>query len=102
MNGPMAKTPTVHVNLRLPPDLHRALVEEAAAQDPPMSLNSGIVNMLRGALSKQHDVMKSLRNEWQGLPQREKDERAFRMLRAFLQSLEKSDEPVAKKKKDVA
>ena len=45
----MAKTPTVNVNLRLPPELHRALVELAASHE--LSLNSEIIAHLREGLS---------------------------------------------------
>jgi hypothetical protein len=44
----MAKTPTVNINLRLPPELHRTLVELAASQDH--SLNSEIIALLHKAL----------------------------------------------------
>jgi hypothetical protein len=42
----MAKTPTVHVNLRLTPDLHRQLVKWAARRQPKHSLNTEIVSRL--------------------------------------------------------
>ena len=46
----MAKAPTVNLNLRLPPELHQALVESAEAQNPPVSLNREIIRLLSDAL----------------------------------------------------
>ena len=42
----MKKTKTVSINLRLPADLHKALVEAGASNSPPTSLNSEILSRL--------------------------------------------------------
>jgi hypothetical protein len=47
----MIKPTTVNLNLRLPPELHQALVESAAAQNPPLSLNREIIRLLSDALA---------------------------------------------------
>jgi hypothetical protein len=53
-----AKTKTVSINLRLPADLHKALVKAGTSGSPPRSLNSEI-------LSRLHDSFEAaaLKNE---------------------------------------
>jgi hypothetical protein len=41
-----AKTKTVSINLRLPADLHKALVKAGTSGSPPRSLNSEILSRL--------------------------------------------------------
>jgi hypothetical protein len=44
----MPKETTINLNLRLPPELHRQLIDSAAARHPrPNSLNSEIIERLR-------------------------------------------------------
>ena len=42
------KREIVNLNLRLPVGLHRRLVEQARQKNPPVSLNSLIINLLQG------------------------------------------------------
>ena len=42
----MARSKTISINLRLPADLHKQLVEAAASSSPANSLNSEILSRL--------------------------------------------------------
>ena len=42
----MARAPVVNLNLRLPPELHKALADVASKQKPKKSLNNFIVEIL--------------------------------------------------------
>jgi hypothetical protein len=47
------KVKTVGLMLRLPPDLHRRLIESADSHEEPKSLNAEIVRLLKLALTAQ-------------------------------------------------
>ena len=60
------KAKTVNLMLRLPPELHRALVKSATSQAPPSSLNGEIIARLRRDLQIPTPAQQQLRGEMEG------------------------------------
>jgi GTP1/Obg family GTP-binding protein len=60
------KPPVVHINLRLPPALHKMLVESAASREERTSLNSEIIALIRTGLRWHAEAKESkpLMQEW--------------------------------------
>jgi HicB family len=89
----MTKIKTVHINLRLPADLHRALVGAVAAKEQPVSLNTAICGMIRrsifGGVSEQ---VEAIRSQWQDLTPREREMLLATMASLFRQAVEAETE----------
>ena len=64
---PSTKTKTVNLMLRLPPELHRALVKSATSQDPPSSLNGEIIARLHRDLQIPTPAQQQLSAEMEGV-----------------------------------
>ena len=52
----MSKSQIVHVNLRLPPELHKRLIAAADIMNPPLSLNRTIISILDDALNQYEEM----------------------------------------------